>query len=119
MKLWPVGQIAQPLYCYGFELSDRNFVLAYLKPGMCFVDAGANIGLYAVMASILTGPTGYVYAFEPGKKTFDRLQRNLLLNDCQNVIANNLALANACGELILRVDPNYPTFDAHCFVDSL
>lgn len=119
MKLWPVGQIAQGLYKGGFELSDRRFVLSYLKPGMNVVDAGANIGLYTVMASILTGPSGHVYAFEPGKKTFDRLQRNLRLNDCQNVIANNVALANTCGEMILRVDPNHPTFDAHCFVDSL
>lgn len=119
MKLWPEGQIAQELYKGGFELSDRDFVLSYLKPGMRVVDAGANIGLYAVMASILTGSSGHVYAFEPGKITFNRLQRNLLLNDCQKVIANNVALANACGEMILRADPNHPTFDAHCFVDSL
>jgi len=119
MKLWPEGQIAQGLYKGGFELSDRNFVLSYLKPGMRVVDAGANIGLYAVMSSILTGSSGHVYAFEPGKITFNRLQRNLLLNDCQKVIANNVALANACGEMILRADPNHPTFDAHCFVDSL
>ena len=119
MKFWPVGSIAQPLYNGGFELSDRNFVLAYLKPGMRVVDAGANIGLYTVMASILTGPSGRVYAFEPGKKAFNRLQRNLRLNNCQNVIAKNVALANTCGEMILRVDPNNPTFDAHCFVDLL
>lgn len=119
MKLWPIGSIAWPLYYGGFELSDRNFVMAYLKPGMRVVDAGANIGLYTVMASILTGPIGQVYAFEPGIKTFNRLQRNLWLNDCQNVIANNVALSNTCGEMILRVDPNHPTFDAHCFIDSL
>jgi FkbM family methyltransferase len=119
MKLWPEGSIAEPLYNGHFELSDRHFISSYLKPGMRVVDAGANIGLYTVMASILTGPSGHVYAFEPGKKTFSRLHRNLLLNNCQNVIANNVALANKCGEMILRVDPNHPTSDAHCFVDSL
>jgi FkbM family methyltransferase len=119
MKLWPIGSIARPLYYGGFELSDRKFVMAYLKPGMRVVDAGANIGLYTVMASILTGPTGQVYAFEPGIKTFNRLQGNIWLNDCRNVIANNVALSNTCGKMILRVDPNHPTFDAHCFVDSL
>jgi len=119
IKLWPIGSIARPLYYGGFELSDRKFVMAYLKSGMRVVDAGANIGLYTVMASILTGPTGQVYAFEPGIKTFNRLQRNLRLNDCQNVIPNNVALSNTCGEMILRVDPKHPTFDAHCFVDSL
>jgi FkbM family methyltransferase len=72
-----------------------------------------------VMASIITGSSGHVYAFEPGKKTFNRLQKNLRLNDCQKVMANNVALANDCGEMILRADPNHPTFDAHCFVDSL
>jgi FkbM family methyltransferase len=119
MKLWPVGSIAWSLYNGGFESSERKFVLTYLKPGMRVVDAGANIGLYTVMASILTGPSGHVYAFEPSKGTYNRLQRNLILNDCRNVTANNVALASTCGEMILRVDPNYPTFDAHCFVDSL
>jgi FkbM family methyltransferase len=119
MKLWPGGSIAQPLYDGGFELSDRNFVLSYLKPGMRVVDAGANIGLYTVMASILTGASGNVYAFEPGITTFNRLQRNLKLNECENVIVYNVALANTCGEMILRADPNHPTFDAHCFVDTL
>ena len=118
MKLWPEGSIAESLYNGYFELSDRHFVLSYLKPGMIVVDAGANIGLYTVMASILTGPSGHVYAFEPGKKTFNKLQRNLLLNNCQNVTAINDALANTCGKMILKVDPNHPTFDAHCFVDS-
>lgn len=94
MRFWPAGSIAQSLYSGGFELSDRHFVLSYLKPGMQVVDAGANIGLYTVMASLLTGPAGHIYAFEPSVKTFGRLQRNIRINDCQNVIANNVALAN-------------------------
>jgi FkbM family methyltransferase len=70
----------------------------------------------SLMASILTGQTGCVHAFEPGVLTFARLKRNLQLNGCQNVVTHHAALSDANEEMVLRVDPQYPTFDAHCFV---
>ena len=36
-----------------------------LKPGHTMLDVGGNIGLYALLAGKLVGPTGRAHAFEP------------------------------------------------------
>lgn len=119
INLYPAGMIAEALYSGNFEMNERNFVAAFLKPGMTVVDAGANIGLYTLMSSVLVGPTGRVHAFEPGQLTFKRLQRNLDLNQCKNVVANRIALSNTREQMFLRIDPAHPALDGHRFVQPV
>jgi len=119
LKLYPDGSIPEVLYSGNFEATERDFVAMFLQPGMTVVDAGANVGLYTVTASALVGTTGRVYAFEPGRLTFERLQRNLELNHCQNVIANRIALSDKHGQMFLRVDTAYPALDGHRFVQPM
>jgi FkbM family methyltransferase len=57
-----------------------QFMRHYLRPGDCFVDVGANIGTYALLAASLTGPSGRVDAFEPGPVALERLRENVALN---------------------------------------
>lgn len=47
-----------------------------LGPGMTFVDIGANIGFFSLLAAKLVGPTGRVIAFEPNPPVFAALMRN-------------------------------------------
>ena len=119
LRLYPDGMISEALYGGNFEVNERDFVAAFLQPGMTVVDAGANIGLYTLISSVLVGATGRVHSFEPGRLTFDRLQRNLDLNQCQNVVANRIALSNTREQMFLRVDPTHPTLDGHRFVQSM
>lgn len=116
VKLYPEGQIPEVLFIDNFEARERDFVEAYLRPGMHVVNIGANVGLYAVMASVLVAPEGEVIAFEPGAVTHERLLRNLQLNGCQNVSAVRAAISDVPGELLLRVDPLHPSLDGHRFV---
>jgi FkbM family methyltransferase len=44
-----------------------------LRPGMVFVDVGAHVGYFTVLAAVLVGPDGAVYAFEPDPECFERL----------------------------------------------
>lgn len=44
-----------------------------LRPGDCFVDVGANVGIHTVVASELVGPEGLVIAFEPGSNALPAL----------------------------------------------
>jgi len=118
IKLHCDGQIPEALY-FGFEAVERDFVAAYLRPGMCIVDVGANVGLYTVMASVLVGPSGVVHAFEPSAMTHQLLLRNLELNGCKNVIPNKLALSNSNERMVLRADPLDPSYDAHRFVEPI
>ncbi|MBX3052998.1 MAG: FkbM family methyltransferase [Caldilineaceae bacterium] len=116
LKLHPDGSVPEVLYTGNFEAVERDFVATCLVPGMVVVDAGANVGLYTVISSALVGANGRVYAFEPGRLTFERLQRNLYLNQCQNVIATRVALSNTNSPMVLRVDAAHPTLDGHRFV---
>jgi len=59
------------------EFVDMGFVLHALRPGDLFVDVGANVGSYTVLAAT-TG--AHVVAFEPVAATFARLAENVRLN---------------------------------------
>ena len=76
---------------------DMGFVKHYLRRGDNFVDVGANIGLYSLLASTLIGSTGTVDAFEPTPSTALRLQENLDLNGINCVRVHQLAVGNAAG----------------------
>jgi FkbM family methyltransferase len=59
---------------------------AFLKPGACFYDVGANIGIYSLWASTLVGPRGEVHSFEPVPSTREMLQASVDENDLANVV---------------------------------
>jgi FkbM family methyltransferase len=54
----------------------------HLKPGMTFVDVGANVGLMSVYAAACSAPDGRVYAFEPLPENLDLLRLVVRLNNC-------------------------------------
>lgn len=91
------------IYCDRFEWRERQFLKNYLKPGDIFVDAGANIGLFTLIASRLVGPGGKVVAFEPCTKTFDRLAGNVELNRMNNVQCFQMALSERSGQIQMNL----------------
>lgn len=64
-------------YCGLHEVHEMAFVLHLLRPGEHFVDVGANVGSYTVLAG---GVGARVTAVEPIPATFTHLQRNVALN---------------------------------------
>ena len=98
--------VGRHLFIYGvWERFETALIGHLLQPGATMIDVGANIGYYAVLASRRVGATGTVFAFEPGAENFALLENNLRLNDCSNVVAERLALAdeNGRGKLFLSV----------------
>ncbi|MDE2292106.1 MAG: FkbM family methyltransferase, partial [Elusimicrobia bacterium] len=67
------------------------------RPGMTFVDLGANIGYYSVLASRLVGPEGRVFAFEPDTANLELLLRNVRENGCRNVAVAPYAVSDRVG----------------------
>jgi FkbM family methyltransferase len=51
-----------------------------LRPGDVFIDIGAHIGLFSVLAAHLVGPSGRAVAFEPYPESRERLRRLADLN---------------------------------------
>jgi FkbM family methyltransferase len=64
-----------------------------------FVDAGANIGYFSVLAASVVGPGGSVFAFEPDPDNYRLLQANAELNNMAgSITAVEAALSDAPGE---------------------
>jgi FkbM family methyltransferase len=87
-----------------FEPNVRREILRILKPGDLFLDIGANVGFFSLLAAKAVGHTGKVYAFEPAPKARDALRRNLALNHIQNVTTVALALSDSPGRRALFLD---------------
>ncbi len=87
-----------------YEPVETKVIKDLVNVGDIVVDAGANIGYYTILLSRAVGPTGKVYAFEPGKECFDLLSRNVAENNCENVILINKALSDKEGEIKFYVN---------------
>ncbi len=70
------------IYCGLFEFEDMALVLHGLRPEDLFVDVGANIGVYSVLASGVAD--AQTLAFEPIPATYALLQRNLRVNGLES-----------------------------------
>ncbi|QLQ13833.1 MAG: FkbM family methyltransferase [Brevundimonas sp.] len=60
-----------------YEPQETRFVLQTLAPGDVFVDIGANLGWFTILAADRVGSAGQVHAFEPGSLTRGLLQRSV------------------------------------------
>ena len=58
------------------ERAELAALPGLLSPGDVFVDCGANLGLWSLVAAPLVGDRGKVIAFEPNPRTAERLSRN-------------------------------------------
>ena len=85
------------------ECAESRFVERFLKPGMHVLDIGANIGYFTLLTSRQVGAQGTVVAFEPSPRERNRLQKNLVLNHCQNVRVEQVAVCDHIGEANLFV----------------
>lgn len=63
-----------------FEPVLSRYIVKVLKPGGTFIDAGAHVGYFTVLAAVIVGSTGKVLAFEPNPKVADFLRRNIIVN---------------------------------------
>src|SRR4029077_8003618 len=93
--LTPTGLI---LYRYGHDDPDIDLVGRLLAPGDLFVDGGANVGLFTLVAARRVGATGRGLAFEPGRTVRARLVENIALNGFTQVDVMPFALSAAPGE---------------------
>jgi FkbM family methyltransferase len=72
------------IYCGLHEYADMSFVLHLLRPGDLFVDVGANIGSYTILASGVCGARSV--AIEPDPGTVRHLERNIAANRLEDSV---------------------------------
>lgn len=88
------------LYVGLHELDEMAFALHLLRPTDWFVDVGANVGSYTVLAAGVAGAR--VHAFEPVATTFARLSRNVRVNALGDRVAlHRAAVGDRAGSVAM------------------
>ena len=94
------NHVSAHLLRYG-EWAERELqlFLSVVKPGDTVLDVGANIGAFTVPLAKAVGPSGRVYAFEPQRVIFQRMNANIALNGQSNVHTYLAAVGSERGML--------------------
>ncbi|MBI5316145.1 MAG: FkbM family methyltransferase [Nitrospirae bacterium] len=86
-----------------WEPFETILILSLLSPGDQFIDIGANIGWYTILAALRVGERGHVFAFEPDKANFEILCANVRGQQLNCVSPENRALGRNIGRgMIIR-----------------
>ena len=84
-----------------YEPQETALVQSILRPGMTFVDVGANWGYFTLLAANLVGRNGRVLSLEPDPRHFRSLSANVARSELNQVTAVQIAAANEAGTLSL------------------
>lgn len=85
------------------EPQDMGFTLHLLRDDALFVDVGANVGVFTVLAAAAVGARSI--AIEPVPATFARLRRNIAINQAgERVEAHQLGVSDRTGSLRFSLD---------------
>ena len=79
----------------GWEAKTISLWAKVAKNSMCIFDVGANTGIFSLCAKAVN-PKAQVYAFEPSRSTFKKLQKNVLINNF-DIATNELAISKEKG----------------------
>lgn len=86
-----------------WEPTETYWIGRMLEPGDTFVDVGANVGYFTLLAGSIVGDEGHVYSFEPDPIAFSYLEKNVRLNGLENVTLVQKAASNERGTLQLFI----------------
>lgn len=92
------------LYLKGiYEPVVTKFVKFFLQEGMNFVDVGACLGYYSLLASHIVKEKGRVVAFEPEMENLSYLYENITFSKYNNIQVIEKAASDKVGEMPLNV----------------
>jgi FkbM family methyltransferase len=98
------------IYYFGiWEPHITTWMQGCLKPGDTFIDVGANIGYYSLLAADLVGREGKVVSIEAVRRTFDMLNSNVNANKAANVRPVNAAVWDRQETLTIFIAPDTVT----------
>ena len=89
------------IYCGLHEFADMAFALHFLRPNDLFLDVGANVGSYTVLASGVRGARSV--AFEPDPEACRALSRNVAINGLDSLVSIRQEAVGMDGEVRFTV----------------
>lgn len=87
-------QIQRQMYFNLYDPEEAGFLRKVLGKGDVFIDGGANVGFYSLIASPCVGSDGKIHAFEPVPSNVDKLKAVIQINGIDNIMVHEVALAN-------------------------
>jgi FkbM family methyltransferase len=116
------------IYTSLYDLNEMLFLMHYLRAEDTFVDVGANVGVYTILAAGVAG--SQVLSFEPIPSTFFNLKRNVTYNNLQDKVElYNLGVGDKEETLVFSntmdavnrviIDPNFQGSTSRISVNSL
>ncbi len=90
----------------GYEPHVSALLRRELRSGDVFLDVGANLGFFTMLAAHLVGPTGQVVAVEPMDKNLQLVYLGLERNAFHNVEVFPFGASDRSGVVAIITDPN-------------
>lgn len=86
---------------HSYEPHVTNAFIDVLKAGDVFLDLGANIGYYSLLAASIVGESGKVISFEPNQQNLQLLLSSIVENQFKNIEVYPLAASDS--SMILKL----------------
>jgi FkbM family methyltransferase len=89
-------------------------IRAALRPGGTFLDVGANVGFYSMLALDVVGRTGDVHAFEIDERPLRCLRKTIAREALTNLVLHEVAVGREDGtaRVAVREDSGHTGIDA-------
>lgn len=81
-----------------YEEFKTEGLLKCVQPGDIVYDVGGHVGYYSVLSSVLAGPTGHVFVFEPRPLNIAFIKHHVQINGIENVTLLEAAVSDKTGE---------------------
>ncbi len=90
---------------YGFEQHKdlMSLIKQYVKKGDVVLDIGANVGKVSLLLARQVGETGKVFCFEPEENNFNLINKNISVNNFNNVTVLKYAVTDKCEKTLLKI----------------
>jgi FkbM family methyltransferase len=97
-------QIQLEIALGNFEADETGWVSDFLNSDMTFIDVGANMGYFSLLAASRVGAKGKVYAFEPSPYCLGKLDQSISDNGIKQIMVERCGLSDKPGQLNLVVE---------------
>jgi FkbM family methyltransferase len=104
-KRWIARAHTHGCWLGSYEIEKQKLFESRVRPGDTVFDIGANAGFYTLLASVIVGQMGHVYAFEPLPRNIHFLSAHVRLNRIPNVTIIEAAVSDKSGQAYFDDSP--------------
>lgn len=105
---WIIGSSTHRCWLGCYEYEKSRLFEKMVAGGSVVFDIGAQAGFYSLLASVLVGPAGRIFAFEPVPANVFFIKQHLRLNRIENVKIIQAAVTDFSG--VTSFDDGSPRF---------